>query len=69
MSLMSFISLSQHSKIGWTHASLIAYFKLDFKDFVFSYTNELLSLPYMDGKIKMSNFQFNLNRNKTSLIV
>jgi hypothetical protein len=69
MSLMSFISLSQHGKIGWTHASLISYFKLDFKDVVFSYTNEILGIPYMDGKIKMSNFQFNLNHNKTSLIV
>jgi hypothetical protein len=48
------MSSSQHKKMGWTHASLLAEFKFDFKHVVFSSLEELLDLPYMNGKLEMS---------------
>ena len=41
-------------------------FSSDIKHFVLSYLDELLSLPYMVGKLEMSNFQPNFNHGKIS---
>jgi len=38
---------------------LLVDFKLYFKHIVFSYLDELLSIPYMDRKLDISNFQLN----------
>jgi len=38
---------------------LLADFKLYFKHIILFYLNELLSIPYMDGKLDISNFQLN----------
>jgi hypothetical protein len=39
-------------------------FSPDFKHVVFSHLDELLGLPYVVGKLEMSSFRLNLNRNK-----
>ena len=44
--------------------SFLADFNHDFKHVVHSRMNELLNLPYMVGKLEMSNFQLNLNHIK-----
>jgi len=38
---------------------LLTYLKLDFKHVILSHLDELLSLPYMDGKLEKSSFYSN----------
>jgi hypothetical protein len=55
------MSSSQHRKVEWTCASLLATLKPSFKDIVLYFFKELLSIPYMDGKLEISSFYPNFN--------